>query len=39
MLLHYKNILNDFLDCSSKEIYDLVNENNAKEIISYTLLF
>ena len=31
MLLHYKNILNDFLDCSSKEIYDLVNENNAKK--------
>ena len=39
MLLHYKNILNDFLDCSIKEIYDLVNENNAKEIIYYTLPF
>ncbi len=39
MLLHYKNILNDFLDCSSKEIYDLVNENNAKEIIYNTLPF
>ena len=38
-MLLLKNILNDFLDDSSKEIYDLVNENNAKKVISFTLLF
>ena len=38
-MLLLKNILNDFLDDSSKEIYDSVNENNAKKVISFTLLF